>query len=224
MYSHNGDKVSGPVVRPLLEKGCDTFIRYNEAIGILHKVLNKHEPSVEDLVSARMPFGLPTTYKGNPKKTSPSDVIIYVSGNNREIRGTAAYIPLDEIPKGRELIDKYKVYIGQAGSGSDSFPHSILTKPFFGEKGSICNESYLVIGPFKTKNECNNMMSYISSKFFRFLVLLKKTTQHAPKSVYSLVPQQDLSRPWSDEELYEKYGITPEESAFIDTLIRPMEL
>lgn len=224
VYSHNGDKVSDPVVRPLLEKGCDTFIRYNDAIGILHKVLDKHEPSVEDIVSVRMPFGLPNTYKGNPKKTSPSDVIIYVSGNDREIRGTAAYIPLDEIPKGRDLIDKYKVFIGKAGSGSDSFPHSILTKPFFGEKGSICNESYLVVGPFKTKNECNNMMSYISSKFFRFLVLLKKTTQNAPKSVYSLVPQQDLSHPWNDDVLYKKYGITPEESSFIDTLIRPMDL
>lgn len=68
------------------------------------------------------------------------------------------------------------------------------------------------------------MMSYISTKFFRFLVLQKKNSQNAARGVYQFVPQQDFSKPWTDEELYEKYGITNEEIEFIDSMIRPMDL
>ena len=67
-------------------------------------------------------------------------------------------------------------------------------------------------------------MSYIATKFFRFLVLLKKNSQNAAKGVYQLVPQQDFSKPWTDEELYKKYGITEDEFAFIESMIRPMDL
>ena len=224
VFSHKGDIVNGPVVRPLLEQGCDTFIRYNEAIDILHKVMSHKEKSMENLVSARMPFGLPNTYKGNKTKKSESDLIIYVSGNDREVRGTTAYVPDKEVTKGREMIPWEKVYIAKAGSGSDAFPHPILPKPFYGAPYTVCNESYLVIGPFKNKAECDNVMSYIATKFFRFLVLLKKNSQNAPKGVYQLVPQQDFSKPWTDEELYKKYGITKKEIEFIDSLIRPMDL
>lgn len=224
VYSHKGNDVFGPVERPLLEKGCDTFIRYNEAVDILHKVMAFNEPSMEELVSTRLPFGIPNTYKGNRTKSSSSDLKIYVSGNDREVRGTTAYAPMRDITKGREMIPWHKVYIAKAGSGSDSFPHPILPKPFYGEPNTVCNESYLVIGEFKDKKECENVMSYIATKFFRFLVLQKKNSQNAAKGVYQLVPQQDFSKPWTDEELYEKYGINESEIAFIDSMIKPMDL
>lgn len=224
VYSHKGNDVYGPVERPLLEKGVDTFIRYNEAVEVLHKVKAYNEKSMEDLVSTRLPFGLPNTYKGHRERTSYSDLKIYVSGNDREVRGTTAYAPLRDVSRGQEMIPWHKVFIGKAGSGSDAFPHPILPKPFYGEPNSICNESYLVIGPFKDKEECQNAMSYIATKFFRFLVLLKKNSQNAARGVYQLVPQQDFSKSWTDEELYQKYGISDEEIAFIDTMIRPMDL
>jgi site-specific DNA-methyltransferase (adenine-specific) len=66
-------------------------------------------------------------------------------------------------------------------------------------------------------------MSYISTKFFRFMVLQKKNAQHAMRGVYELVPIQDFSKPWTDEELYAKYGLTEEEIEFIESMIRPME-
>lgn len=224
VYSHKGTEVFGPVERPLLESGCDTFIRYNEAVDILHKVISHKEISMERLVSSRMPFGLTNTYKGNKQKKSENDLSIYVSGNDREVRGTVAYAPRKDITRGHEMITWEKVYIAKAGSGSDAFPHPILPKPFYGEPNTVCNESYLVIGPFANKQECENVMSYISTKFFRFLVLLKKNSQNAARGVYQLVPQQDFSKAWTDEELYKKYALSEEEIAFIDSMIKPMDL
>ena len=72
-------------------------------------------------------------------------------------------------------------------------------------------------------NESKNMATYICTKFFRFLVMLKKASQHAPASVYQFVPLQDFSHPWTDEMLYKKYNLTEEEIAFIESMIRPME-
>ena len=92
------------------------------------------------------------------------------------------------------------------------------------EGNSCCTETYLHIGPFKTIGEAKNVATYISTKFFRFLVMLKKTSQHAAAAVYSFVPQQDFTKSWSDKELYEKYGLTDKEITFIDSMIRPMDL
>ena len=66
-------------------------------------------------------------------------------------------------------------------------------------------------------------MSYIRTRFFRFLVLLKKNTQNSSKSTYELVPMQDFSKPWTDEELYKKYKLTKKEIAFIEKMVRPMD-
>ncbi len=122
------------------------------------------------------------------------------------------------------MIKWHKVYISKAGSGSDAFPHSILGKPFYGEPQTVCNQSYLVIGPFENKQICENVISYISTKFFRFMVLFKKNSQDAMRGVYEFVPIQDFSKPWTDEELYAKYGLDEEEIAFIESMIKPMEL
>ena len=108
------------------------------------------------------------------------------------------------------------------GAGED-FPHQIINKPFLGEPNTCCSETYVVIGPYANKELAENVISYIKTRFFRFLVLLKKNTQHASSKVYSFVPLQDFSKPWTDEELYAKYGLTDDEIAFIESMIRPME-
>ena len=119
-----------------------------------------------------------------------------------------------------------KVYIPAAGgSGFDS---QVLGYPFYGESNSVCSQTYLVIGydPDKhnlTKQECENIITYIKTRFFRYLVSIKKKTQNGPRGVYQFVPLQDFSKPWTDEELYAKYGLTQEEIDFIESMIRPME-
>lgn len=221
--THLNGKEMGPIIRPLLEPDCDTFIRYNEAISIINRVRRHGEESFMSYVSTRMPFGIPNTFKGKKQKER-GDVELYISGNDREYRGTKVFTSPAMITRNKDWMNKSKVFLGYAGSGSDSFPHSILTKPFYGRPGTACTETYLVIGPFDSEEICRNVMSYISTRFFRFLVLQKKATQHVTKAVMGLVPVQDFSKPWTDEELYKKYGLTDDEIAFIESMIKPMDL
>ena len=102
----------------------------------------------------------------------------------------------------------------------------ILGKPFYGEPNSVCSQTYLVIGydPERhnfSKGECENIISYIKTRFFRYLVSIKKKTQNGPRGVYQFVPLQDFSKPWTDAELYEKYNLSQEE---IQNLFTQFEL
>lgn len=62
----------------------------------------------------------------------------------------------------------------------------------------------------------------METRFFRFLVSLIKNTQNISKGCFAFVPVQDLSRRWTDEALYAKYGISAEEIEFINSMIKPM--
>ena len=220
---HNGDcnvvnKLHGEeskMTRPLLEKGNDTFIRFNSAVSIIRKIRNIDKSSIVDIISTRKPFGIDPNAK-ILKEQFQGSVKAYAYPNN-------GYISRQQITQNSEWIDKYKVMIAKAYGERGDFPYLMLGKPFVAEKGSCCTETYLVIGPFGNRNKCENVISYIRTKFFRFLVLQKKNTQNAAKGVYEFVPLQDFSKPWTDEELYKKYGLTDEEIQFIESMIRPME-
>lgn len=218
----NGTTI-GPVTRQLLEEGSDTFIRYNQSISILHKVFNPKQKSFSSLVSSQTPFGIVTSYKGLKEKEHSTDVKLYKSGHEAEHRGQISYAPLEMVTRGHDLINAHKVYLGEASSSVGSFPHSILTKPFYGEPDSICTQSYLVIGPFDSKQTCLNVISYINTRLFRFMVLLRKNTQHNMSHVFKFVPIQDFSQIWTDEILYRKYNLNEDEIAFIESMVRPME-
>lgn len=217
IYNYADGNVVDEVERPLLEKGEDTFVRYNKAISIYHKVLSKKEASFIDFVSSQKPFGLATNYKGSEEKDSRRTIKVYCS------KQRISYAANDEITKGTDFIEKYKLLMSKASPGADEYPHAILSKPIISEPNSVCTESYIVVGPFRNKKECENVASYISTKFFRFLVMLKKPSMDTLRKVYQLVPMQDFSKPWTDEECYEKYGISKEERNFIDSMIKPME-
>ncbi|MFN9467992.1 MAG: restriction endonuclease, partial [Pseudanabaena sp.] len=118
----------------------------------------------------------------------------------------------------------YKVYISKAYGSGETFPHQILNVPIIGKHNSCCSETYIVLGTYSTETEAHNVISYIRTRLFRFLVLLKKNTQEARQKVYTFVPIQDFNESWTDEKLYKKYGLTAEEITFIESMVRPMEL
>jgi site-specific DNA-methyltransferase (adenine-specific) len=202
--------------RPILEKNSDSFVRFNEAISIVRKIKAKEEPCIDQIISPRRPFGLNSLVKIKEKPFANS-IKIYSYPRN-------GYIAENEITRNREWISKHKVYIAKAYGERGSFPYLVLAKPFLGEGKSCSSETYLVVGPFKSKDHARNAILYVKTRFFRFLVLLKKNTQNAPRGVYSFVPAQDFEEQWTDEKLYKKYDLSKDEIAFIESMVRPMEL
>jgi site-specific DNA-methyltransferase (adenine-specific) len=228
--THFKDWPVSTATRPLMENGADIFIRFNEGLSILKKVVSIEtgqseslllpgERRFDRLVSSRKPFALETTFKGKKTKHA-DDVLIYQNG------GTG-YVARNAVPSGIELIDKWKIYVGRAAPGTgnrDSYPHRILSTPFIGEPGSISSETYLCIGPFDTKFEAESALSYLTCRLTRLLILLHKPSQDTTRKVYTFVPTQDWTKKWTDEDLYAKYGITPSEIDFIEKVVRPMDL
>jgi len=229
IYTHFKNNKPFAYERPLLEEGATTFIRYNESISILRKVLKLDEEKFSKSVSANDPFGYDVRVKNSMKRVKPkfeykpftNSVEFYYYGWQKKGIG---YINKTTIRKNAEWVKRYKVYITKAYGAGEGFPHQILNKPILGQPSSCCAETYLLIGPFSSKNEAQNVITYIKTKFFRFIVLLKKNTQEARKAVYQFVPTQDFTQPWTDEKLYKKYDLNTEEINFIESMVRPMEI
>lgn len=216
--------------RPLLENGVDIFLRFNDGVSILKKVMEVETGQSEkmalapanrfdSLVSSRKPFGLPTTFKGR-KTGKAGDLKVYQNGG-------VGYIGHAEIQTGLDYIEGWKVFTGRAAPGTgnrDTYPHKIISTPFVGEPNSISSETYLCIGPFAEKSKAESALSYLTCRLTRFLILLHKPSQDTTKRVYTFVPKQNWDRKWTDADLYEKYGLTDDEIAFVEKIVRPMEI
>ena len=226
--THYKDWPVSTASRPLLERGVDVFIRFNEGLSILKKVVaveNGKSGSLslpkskrfDRLVSSRKPFGLETTFKGKVAK-STGDILVYQKG------GTA-YCSRSLISMGTHLINKWKVFTGRAAPGTgnrDTYPHRIISTPFLGAPGTISSETYLCIGPFDSKNQAESVLSYLTCRLTCLLILLHKPSQDTTRKVYSFVPTQKWTKRWTDEDLYAKYGLSRDEIAYIESMVRPM--
>lgn len=216
--------------RPLLENGVEIFVRFNEGVSILKKVMQVETGQEETLalpdaqrfetmVSSRKPFGLTTTFKGR-KTENDNDLKVYQNGG-------VGYTPRSTITAGTQYFDRWKIFTGRAAPGTgnrDTYPHKIISTPFIGEPNSISSETYLCIGPFNDKDEADSALSYLSCRLTRFLILLHKPSQDTTRRVYTFVPIQSWDRQWNDQMLYEKYGLTEDEITFVEKIVRPMDL
>ncbi len=224
--SFNGKRTT--IRRALLEKGQDTFIRFNDAISIIRKISVFKETSFMDIVSANDPFGYDIRVANSYLRVKPDikdihfdkALKIHYWGKNGKSVG---YIAQESVRKNKEMVGKIKIFISRSYGERGDFPYLVIGKPFIGEKNTVCTETYITVGTYNNEKEANNVISYMQTKFFRFLVMLKKNTQSATQGVYQFVPLQDFSHPWTDEMLYKKYGLTDDEIAFIESMIRPME-
>ena len=228
--THFKDWPNSTVTRPLLEEGADIFIRFNEGLSILKKVVAVESGTADSLslpesrrfdrlVSSLRPFGLRTYFQGKADK-GDDDLTVYQNGGK-------GYIARSSISTSAHLIDKWKVFVGRAAPGTgnrDTYPHRIISTPFIGEPGSISTETYLCIGPFDSKSQAESVLSYLSCRLTRLLILLHKPSQDTTRKVYTFVPTQEWTRRWTDEDVYAKYRLSENEIAFIEKVVRPMEL
>ncbi len=224
VYNHMGSSCDS-VNRPLLEPGLSTFIRHNKAISIVRKVRAQMEPTMDEIVRSRNQFGIPSNYVSYSKKPTASRSVNLYRGDrsSRDISDRIGYISSSDVVKNKDLIQCIKVIVSKASPGGDEYPHAVLTRPIIADKNSACTETYLVVAVLQTITEARNMVSYMSTRFFRFMVALIKNTQNISKGCFRLVPQNSVDTFWTDEKLYKKYGLTQLEIDFIETMVRPME-
>jgi len=215
IISSRGGKTT-EMVRPLMEKNFTSFIRFNEAVSIVKKASAYGEDSFAKDVAARKPFGIPTNVKVELHSFT-GRVKIFAYPRN-------GYVDRRIITKNQSWLEKYKVCTANVYGERGEFPYLVLGKPFVVEPGACSSETYIVLRVCDTIDEAQNIISYIKTRFFRFLTLLIKNTPNATSRVYQFVPVQDFSKQWTDEELNAKYGLTNEEIAFIESMIRPMDL
>ena len=195
----------------------ESFIRFAESFGIISKVEKFNEPKLSSKVYPQRPFGLRTFV--TPLENG--DITL------RYNKGKGPYRK-DLIQQNQHLIDKWKVITSRtssehAGQADKEGRKKILSATEVLAPGEICTETYILIDTFETETEATNCLNYLKGNFARILISAKVTAQMVSQDSFSFVPIQDYSEPWTDEKLYAKYGITPDEQAYIESLIKPME-
>ena len=226
--------VSNTTTRPLLEPEADIFVRHNEALSILRRVmaLESGKPDsglllppghrFADQVSGQKPFGLRTFFRGTASQQRSDDVLVLQSGGR-------AWAARSEITESVNLVDKWKVFTSKsssehAGQSDRDGRRRVLSLSGVLPPGSVVTETYVLLGVFDNEVEARNCLTYVTTRFFRFLITLRASGQDISRSAYSFIPKQDFSKPWTDTELFAKYKITDEEIAFIESMVRTMDL
>ena len=203
---------TGPAVARHLD-AYDILVRRNEAVPILEKVRAKGEPTLDVRVSSRKPFGLPTNFKGKSSAAGLSKPVRFLA--NQRI----GWIARKDIKTNSEWVDEWKVLMTAVQGTSAAVETKFLSKPIIAAPGVACTETYLVAGHFGNETAAINYAQYLRTRFVRFLVSLRKATQHATRNVYSFVPDLPLDQEWTDSKLYDRYGLTAHEIAFIESQI-----
>jgi hypothetical protein len=215
---HGGKPTSPPMKRFL--GSYDVVVRRNEAVPILEKVLKVNLKdgfgTLSSKVSPIQPFSIRTNFRGAETPKGLKNAVRLI-GNGGE-----TYIARTEVPRNDAWVDEWKVLLGRAYGAGDGFPHQIYNQPIIAGPGTACTETYLVISRFKKQGEAKRFAAYLRTRFVRFLVSLRKNTQDIYNERFLFVPDLPMDRDWSDELLYQKYGINEQDIAFIESMIRPM--
>jgi site-specific DNA-methyltransferase (adenine-specific) len=207
----DGKPVGEPVARYL--DAYDVLVRRNEAVDILDKVRAHGERTLDKRVSSAKPFGLRTFVHGASTPAGLSDPV-KLHGSQR-----ISWMERSKIPQNAEWIDQWKVLMTRVQGTSAAVETKFLSRPIISGPGEACTETYLVAGRFDAETDAIRYAAYLRTRFVRFLVSLRKSTQDAARGVYTFVPDVPLDREWTDAALYARYGLTGEQIAFIESQV-----
>lgn len=224
---HDGDcefstRIDGQIVSTMkrdLRHGEGVVIRDNGAGSIIEKVRAKTTKSVESLCTVTKPFGLTmrSNYPGSvPEPFEGAIPLIYASH--------VGYSRPDQIERNHQWIDRWKVLVPRTGDGHGREVSYVLGEPIALAPGSACTQTYFIAGMFDTKTETKNYAHYLATKFIRFLVLQRKSTMDVTPDRFKFVPVLDMKRRWTDADLYEHFGLTEDEAAYIESTIHPRDV
>ncbi len=205
-------------IRPRLEFGLDFFIRDSFVRNIVAKVLSLNEERFSSKVFRQKPYGFRTNYLDYKDS---GEIKLYT----KKSKTGYGYVQKSEITKNIHTLQQWKVVTSRSTSVPEEDNGQVLrmAQTFIVEPNAVVTESYIVIDVFDCKEDAENCMSYVKTKLFRLLCQVTIVSPDVSTRTFSLVPLQDFSKPWTDEELYAKYGLSEEEIAFIESMIRPME-
>jgi len=225
---HDGDcdfstRIDGTIrdtARRDLRQGQGVVLRDNFAAGLVEKISSDPfgKGSLADKVSASDPFGqsIKTNYKGASDSAFEGSIPLIF--NNR-----IGYISREILERHHDWVDKWKVLIPMAGDGHGRDISFVIGEPLALAPGSACTQSYLVAGVFESRDETQNYAYYLTTKFVRFLILQRKISQHVTNTRFAFVPMLDMTRRWTDADLYKKFELTDDETAYIERVIGPRD-
>lgn len=201
----------------------DILVRYNDAISILHRVLDiAADETLSAQVAPIQPFSLRTNFRGAPSSEGIADPVrIYQNGG-------VGYVARQDIPRNASWVDDWKVFLSGAASEhggqlDSTGTRRVFSKIIVGEPGTACTETYLVTGRFKSEGEAENFAAYLRTKFVRFLVSLRTNTQHLYSERFAFVPVLPMNRRWTDDDLYARFGLDEHERQLIESQIKAIE-
>ena len=203
--------------RPKLEFGLNFFIRDTKVRNIIKRIRSFNEPVMSEKVFTQKPYGLRTNFTDYKKEGT---IKLYT----KKEKCGYGYVEKEQITKNVQTLSLWKVVTSRSTSVPEEDNGQVLrmSQTFIVEPNAIVTESYVLIDVFKHEETAINCYSYIKTRFFRFLCQPTIVSPDISQRTFELVPIQDFSKSWSDEELYAKYGLTEEEITFIESMIRPM--
>lgn len=209
-----GDSIGEPMTRDLCD--YDVFVRFNEGVGIVEKVRAEGDSTLDGRVSSLVPFGLRAKFRDYVEPDSPGAIALHVMSRRIE------WIDPESVTNNPQWVPKWKTLLHAAYGEDNEGPYSVIANPMVAGPASACTETYLVIGAFDTEEEAKNLAAFLRTRFARFLIWLRMNTQHIRKELFAFVPDLDWTSPWTDEDLYKRFGLTEAEIEVIEANIKEM--
>ena len=141
--------------------------------------------------------------------------IVHKLGNYRQLRCTNTAID------GKYNVAITNVY-SEKNCTSKQGQAYVTISPYIVMTNYRKNADTSFLDSFKTEDEARSYISYLETKFIRFMFLMAKTSLHMQSDFsWRFVPDPGpFDHIFTDEELYKKYNLTPDEINIIESVIK----